>query len=76
LLLFFPAAGMRDAAIFRAAVRRLMLLDDPRDVEGDQELLGRGAAIVREMFGSTGPPPQGPPREELLKVLGTAAKIA
>jgi hypothetical protein len=76
LLLFFPAAGTRDAAIFRAAVRRLMLLDDPRDVEGDQGLLDRGAAIVRETFGPTGPPPQGPPREELLRLLGSVATKA
>ena len=74
LLLFLPAAGMRDAAIFRAAVRRLMLLDDPRDVEGDQDLLDRGSAIVREMFGSTGPPPQGPSREELLQLLASVPK--
>lgn len=73
LLLFFPAAGLRDAAIFRAAVRRLMLLDDPRDVEDDRDLLDRGSAIVRDMLGS-GSSPQGPPRDELLRLLGAGAK--
>jgi 2-polyprenyl-6-methoxyphenol hydroxylase-like FAD-dependent oxidoreductase len=68
LLLFFPAAGMRDPAVFRAAVRRLMLLDDPRSVEGDEALVARGSAIVRELFGSNGPA-QGPTRDELIGVL-------
>jgi hypothetical protein len=69
LLLYFPAAGMRDASIFRSAVRRLMLLDDPRAVEAERDLVERGSAIVGDMFGSTGPPAQGPPREELLRLL-------
>jgi 2-polyprenyl-6-methoxyphenol hydroxylase-like FAD-dependent oxidoreductase len=72
LLLFFPAAGMRDAEIFRKAVRRLMLLDDPRQVETERDLLDRGAAILRDMFGPSGPPTQGPEREELLRLLATS----
>jgi 2-polyprenyl-6-methoxyphenol hydroxylase-like FAD-dependent oxidoreductase len=73
LLLFLPAAGMRDAEIFRRAVRRLMLLDDPRHLQSERDLLDRGAAIVREMFGASGPPAQGPERKELLEVLAAAS---
>jgi 2-polyprenyl-6-methoxyphenol hydroxylase-like FAD-dependent oxidoreductase len=75
LLLFFPAAGMRDAAVFRAAVRRLMLLDDPRDVEGDQDLINRASQIVTETFGPSGPPSQGPTREELIESLASSNHV-
>jgi hypothetical protein len=74
LLQFFPAAGMRDAEIFRKAVRRLMLLDDPRQVETDGDLLDRGAAILRDMFGASGPPTQGPEREQLLGLLASSGQ--
>jgi len=69
LLLFFPAAGVRDAEIFRKAVRRQMLLDDPSQLETERDLLDRATTILREIFGPSGPPAQGPEREELLRVL-------
>jgi hypothetical protein len=65
---------MRDAEIFRKAVRRLMLLDDPRQVETDGDLLDRGAAILRDMFGASGPPTQGPEREQLLGLLASSGQ--
>jgi hypothetical protein len=65
----FPIAGMRDPDIFRKAVRRLMLLDDPQSVENDPALLERAATIVKESFGGSLATPQGPPRRELLEIL-------
>jgi 2-polyprenyl-6-methoxyphenol hydroxylase-like FAD-dependent oxidoreductase len=69
LLMIFPIAGMRDADIFRKAVRRLMLLDDPQSVENDPELLERAATIVKESFGGALSTPQGPARGELIEIL-------
>ena len=69
LLYTFPMAGMFDRSIFRAAVARLMLLEDPRRIEGEEELLRRGAALVREVFSKSPPAPQGPSREEMLEIV-------
>ncbi len=69
LLMVFPIAGMGDPDIFRKAVRRLMLLDDPQSVEGDVALLERAATIVKESFGGSLSTPQGPPRRELIEIL-------
>jgi 2-polyprenyl-6-methoxyphenol hydroxylase-like FAD-dependent oxidoreductase len=68
LLMTFPVAGMKDAEIFRKAVRRIMLLDDPRTVESDHELLGRAETIARALLAGS-PPRQGPARTELLQIL-------
>lgn len=68
LLYTLPAAGMADREIFRAAIGRLMLLDDPRRVERDHGLLGRAAASFRDMLAGSPPAPQGPTREEMLEV--------
>ncbi|MDP9224451.1 MAG: FAD-dependent oxidoreductase [Actinomycetota bacterium] len=72
LLMVFPLAGMRDPDIFRKAVRRLTLLDDPQEIESDRELLDRAAAIVDELFAASPPPPAGPARNELIEILGAA----
>jgi 2-polyprenyl-6-methoxyphenol hydroxylase-like FAD-dependent oxidoreductase len=73
LLMVFPIAGMRDPDIFRKAVRRLMLLDDPQSVENDLALLERAAAIVKESFGGSLSTPQGPLRRELIETLHRTA---
>jgi hypothetical protein len=67
--MIFPIAGMRDANIFRKAVRRLMLLDDPGEVESDHNLLEGAATIVKELFAASPPPQQGPTRADLVKIL-------
>ena len=69
LLYTFPTAGMFDRAIFRAAVARLMLLEDPRGVEEDERLLARAAELVREALSKSPPTPQGPSREEMLELV-------
>jgi 2-polyprenyl-6-methoxyphenol hydroxylase-like FAD-dependent oxidoreductase len=69
LLMMFPVAGTRDPHIFRKAVRRLMLLDDPKSIEADREVLDRAASIIEEQFAGSPPPRQGPPRPELIKIL-------
>ncbi|MEA2507824.1 MAG: hypothetical protein QOH48_2442 [Actinomycetota bacterium] len=69
LLMMFPIAGMRDAEIFRKAVRRIMLLDDPRTVESDHELLGRAETIAKSLLAGSPPARQGPTRTELLRIL-------
>ncbi len=74
LLMVFPIAGLRDPDIFRKAVRRLTLLDDPREVESDPELLNRAAAIVDELLATSPPPPAGPARSELIEILRAATK--
>ena len=66
LLYTLPMAGMFDRDIFRAAVARLMLLEDPRRVEEDEGLLGRAAELVRDAFSKSPPAPQGPSRAEML----------
>lgn len=72
LLWTLPAAGSQDADIFRKAVRRLMFLDRPQDLEKDTETIERGVQVVKEMIASSPPPPAGPPREEMLQILGAA----
>ena len=69
LLMVLPIAGTKDAVIFRKAVRRMMLLDNPHDIEKDRALLERGAEIVRGIVASATPPPQGPPRDELIELV-------
>ena len=68
LLYTFPTAGMFDREIFRAAVARLMLLEDPRRIEKDEQLLGRAAGLVRDALSKSPPPAQGPSREEMLEL--------
>ena len=72
LLLTFPVAGMFDREIFRAAVARLMLLEDPRNIERDAVLLDRGARLLRQFFEKHPPVPQGPTRDELLGIVKTS----
>jgi 2-polyprenyl-6-methoxyphenol hydroxylase-like FAD-dependent oxidoreductase len=69
LLMVFPMAAMRDPEIFRKAVRRLTLLDDPESVENDQELLQRAVRIVKEEFAGAIRARQGPSRSELKEIL-------
>jgi 2-polyprenyl-6-methoxyphenol hydroxylase-like FAD-dependent oxidoreductase len=69
LLMVFPMAGMRDPEIFRKAVRRLTLLDDPESLEGEQDLLQRAARIVQEHFAGALTARQGPSRSELNEIL-------
>jgi hypothetical protein len=49
-----------------------MLLDNPSQVETEGDLLDRGAGILRESFGPSGRPAQGPERDEMLRLLATA----
>jgi 2-polyprenyl-6-methoxyphenol hydroxylase-like FAD-dependent oxidoreductase len=69
LLMMFPVAGSRDPEIFRKAVRRLMLLDDPREVESDHALLNRATTILKEQFAGLSTARQGPTRPELIEIL-------
>ncbi len=73
LLMILPMAGNKDAVIFRKAVRRLMLLDNPQDIEKDLELLERGADLVEGIMASASPRPQGPPRDELIELVRAGA---
>lgn len=72
LLYMLPLAGMFDREVFRAAIGRLMLLDPPRIVEGNQELLERGAALLRDFFARNPQTPQGPTRAEMLELARSA----
>ena len=72
LLYTFPIAGMFDREVFRAAVGRLMLLDDPRAIEGDQKLLERAVTSVHRMLAGSPPPQQGPQRDEMLEIIRRA----
>jgi hypothetical protein len=69
-------AGTKDAEIFRKAVRRLMLLDNPHDIEKNRALLERGAAIVGGIMANATPPPQGPPRDELIELVRASGRDA
>lgn len=70
LLYTFPMAGMLDRNIFRAAVARLMLLEDPRRVEEDEQLLALAADLVRDALAKSPPESQGPSRQEMLELVG------
>ena len=75
LLYTFPMAGMFDRDIFRAAVARLMLLEDPRQVERDEKLLGRAAGLVRDASSKSPTAPQGPSREEMLALMRSSKGV-
>ncbi|MDQ4142754.1 MAG: FAD-dependent oxidoreductase [Actinomycetota bacterium] len=72
LLWVLPMAGMRDSDIFRKAVRRLMFLDRPDELENDRATIDRGRQLVKDMIAENPPPPPGPSRDELLQTMRTA----
>lgn len=73
LLYWLPVAGMSDAEVFRAAVRRLMLLDRPDEVEARHDILERAGRAVKTMISGGPPPPQVPPRDELVSIVRSAS---
>lgn len=69
LLYWLPVAGMADADVFRAAVRRLMLLDRPDEVSTRRDVLDRAGSVVKKLVSENPPPPQAPPRDELVSIV-------
>ncbi|MDQ4124857.1 MAG: hypothetical protein M3134_04545, partial [Actinomycetota bacterium] len=74
LLYWLPVAGMTDADVFRAAVRRLMLLDRPDEVTERRDLLDRAARAVKTAMAESPPAPQAPPRDELVSIVQRASE--
>jgi flavin-dependent dehydrogenase len=75
LLWMLPAAGSRDADVFRKAIRCLTFLDRPQDLEKDTETIGRGVQVLQEMSASSPPPPPGPSRDEMLEIVAAAKPV-
>ena len=61
----YPAAAS-DAGLFRAVARRVNMLDPPDKLEHDAALITRAQQIARD---AGPPPPDGPPRPELLTAI-------
>ncbi|HUQ17848.1 MAG TPA: FAD-dependent oxidoreductase [Candidatus Saccharimonadales bacterium] len=68
----FPASAV-DREIFRATNRRQQLLDPAEVLPADRPLLERAAALMAERRKTAPAPPRpGPPRDDLLQLMGEA----
>lgn len=62
-------ASVSDPDVFRAVMRKAMLLDDPSALQKNDQMLGTIEAVFDSAVVAGLPPPPGPPRDEMLKRL-------
>ncbi|HWG56290.1 MAG TPA: FAD-dependent oxidoreductase [Gaiellaceae bacterium] len=66
------AAASHDDLVLRRTIRRIGALDRTAVFDGDDEVQTRIEQIVGRLFGDGAPPPAGPPRDELLRLIATS----
>ncbi|HSH62299.1 MAG TPA: FAD-dependent oxidoreductase [Acidimicrobiales bacterium] len=67
-----PAAGT-DPVVYRAFLRAFNLLDQPNAIMADADVVGRVLAAWQMRDQRPTPPPLGPDREEMLRILASSA---
>lgn len=66
-------AARTDPVVYRAFIRTFNLLDPPNAIMRDAEVVGRVLAVWQQRDSRGAPPPLGPDRAEMLRILSRAA---
>ncbi len=66
-------AARTDAVVYRAFLRAFNLLDPPNAIMANAEVVSRVLAVWQQRDSREGPPPLGPDRAEMLRILSRAA---